>query len=87
MGCLRRAPLTAEARESRGQCVLALEFTMCVLALAHQVRPGLGEASQVQEVVGASMVTVKVVSAPVLSQSIKGASDGVTLTGGLRRGA
>ena len=56
---------------------------MCVLALAHQVRPGLGEASQVQEVVGASMETVEAVSAPVMSQSVKGASDGVRPTGDL----
>ena len=77
------APPTAEARESRGRCISALEFTTSISALVPHVRPCLGEAGQVQEVVGASMETVEAVSAPVMSQSVKGASDGVPPTGDL----
>ena len=53
MGGLQQVSPTAEARETRGRCISALEFTACVSALVNQVRPGLGEAGQVQEVVGA----------------------------------
>ena len=64
MGAADGMPLTAKARESRGWCVSALEFTTCVSALVNRVRPGHVEAGRVQEVVGASMATVEAVSAP-----------------------